>query len=290
MSRPGSGGPLDESMDPRGFTLVELLVSVVVASVLMISIFQVLISNQQVYTVQQQQIQGQQTVRFGLDLMVAELRQVSPAGGDLLAMEADRVSFRAYRAAGLGCDWDGTDLTVAPLGRDFAAGERIFLFVEGATETSADDVWARGTIASIQDTDICPMGAAQGEPQRPAQVVRLQNLSPSPAVADVRSGALLRSFEVFEYGTMQAEDGLTYLGRTELDGDGLPVDVAVPMVGPVRPTGGVVFEFLNGAGAATAVPAEVRSVRITVQTLSGARGPTGQQVQDSLSVVVQMRN
>ncbi len=273
-----------------GFTLVELLVAVVVASVLMVSIFQVLIANQQIYTVQREQIQAQQTVRAGLDVLVSELRQASPAQGDIIGMEADRVRFRAFRGAGLACDWDGTDLTVAPLGRDFSAGDLVFLYVDGDPETAADDQWALGEIASIQDTDICPVDAGQDDPQRPAQVVRLTGLTPSPAVAAVRSGALLRSFEVFEYGLMQGPGNDTFLGRTQLDGSGSPVDVAVPLVGPVRPGSGVVFEYLDGAGEVTAVAQEVRSIRVRVETISGARRPSGAQVQDALSVVVHTRN
>jgi prepilin-type N-terminal cleavage/methylation domain-containing protein len=273
-----------------GFTLAELLVAVIVASVLMISIFQILLANQRIYTVQREQIQAQQTVRFGLDVLVGELRQASPEGGDLLGMEADRVRFRAFRAAGIGCDWDGTDLTVAPLGRDFQAQEAVFLFVEGNPETAADDYWARGSIASLQGEDVCPVGAAQGDPQRRAQVLRLQNLTPAPAVNAVRSGALLRSFEVFEYGSMVGPDGRTYLGRTELDGDGVPVDVAVPLVGPVIPNRGVLFQYLDGNGQPTGTATAVRSIQVTVQTGSPARLFSGEPVRDSLSVVVHTRN
>jgi prepilin-type N-terminal cleavage/methylation domain-containing protein len=60
---------------PRGgFTLVELLIVVVLASFLVMVIYQVLVANSRTYAVNNAQIQGQQMLRAGTDVLFGELR------------------------------------------------------------------------------------------------------------------------------------------------------------------------------------------------------------------------
>src|SRR5690606_3944729 len=86
-----------------GLTIVELLVVAVLGALVVTAAYQVLITNQRTYTAQNAQIQGQQTVRAGLDVLFGELRELSRAGGDVLAIASDSVKVRAGRNFGLVC-------------------------------------------------------------------------------------------------------------------------------------------------------------------------------------------
>ncbi|HUF75760.1 MAG TPA: prepilin-type N-terminal cleavage/methylation domain-containing protein, partial [Longimicrobiales bacterium] len=67
--------------DRRGFTLVELLVVVVLGSLVLMAALQVLITNQRTYAAQNAVITSQQSTRIALEVLVNELRELSPSGG-----------------------------------------------------------------------------------------------------------------------------------------------------------------------------------------------------------------
>ena len=90
----------------RGFTLVELLVVVVLGGLMILAIYQVLITNTRVYAANNAQVQGQQSLRAGLDVLFSELREVSAEEGDIIGMGPDSVTIRASRAFGLVCATD----------------------------------------------------------------------------------------------------------------------------------------------------------------------------------------
>lgn len=271
-------GPRRTGAPRAGFTLVELLVAVVVASMLMAAIFQVLVSNQRIYTVQRDQILSQQTVRSGLQILAMELRELSVPGADLVTMADDEVEFRAQRRFGLACERTSVaplQLRVLPRGERFQAGDVVFVFVEGDPDTPADDRWVEATVSATQPGPPCLPG--QG-----SQLVTLDGVSALDA-GDVRQGAPLRGYETRIYGAIPF-DGATFVGQT------LPSGEEVPFVGPILADGGVLFEYLGADGTQTATAADVRSIRITVRTGTAAGGPSGVEVGDALSTVVHLRN
>ena len=92
-----------KTRDRRGFTLVELMIVAVVGAMVVGATYQILLSSQRAYMIQSAQIQGRQTVRAGVDILFAELRELSRAEGDILTMGSDKIEFRAMRAFGLVC-------------------------------------------------------------------------------------------------------------------------------------------------------------------------------------------
>jgi hypothetical protein len=154
----------------------------------------------------------------------------------------------------------------------------VLVFAEAASGDPSDDYWSRGVIAGTPATGSETCG---GETSRRLEI---DHLTPLPLVGEVDEGTLIRSFRIVGYGLVNL-DGETYLGRFQ---EGNPDGEAI--IGPVAGSDGVRFEYLDLNGDPTTVSTEVRMVRITVRTVSGARDRTGRVIQDSLSVLVNPRN
>jgi type IV pilus assembly protein PilW len=61
-------------MNPRGMTLVELLVALVIASVITAGAYKVVISQAKAYNAQEQVVEFQQSIRIAMDQMVNDIR------------------------------------------------------------------------------------------------------------------------------------------------------------------------------------------------------------------------
>ena len=61
-------------MKERGVTLIELLVTLVISSIVVAGIYRVFIAQTKAYTVQDQVVEIQQTVRGGMDILVRDIR------------------------------------------------------------------------------------------------------------------------------------------------------------------------------------------------------------------------
>ena len=265
-------------------TLVELLIAMVVSTVVMAAIYQILVTNQRVYTVQREQVVGHQTIRAGSEVLFSELRQVSPGDGDLLQLGQTEVTFRAFRGFGLVCDISPSEnrVWVRVVADDFSSDQSLVVFVDGDPDTSADDVWAVGAVSNLQrNSDRCDADAAVI-----ADTLVHRVTSSGLASGDysgIRTGAPLKTFETFTYGAFE-EGGDWYLARRTAGGD------VVPLVGPIEGRDGVRFEYLRGDGTTTTTAAEVRRVQITLRTRSEARDNRGNQVADSVTANVFLRN
>ena len=70
----------------RGFTLVELLIVTVLGTVVLLATLTILVSNQQTLTAVATKLRVYRTLRSGMGILAGELREISPATGDLLVM------------------------------------------------------------------------------------------------------------------------------------------------------------------------------------------------------------
>lgn len=259
-----------------GFTLVELIVVAVLGALLVLATFQVLVTNQRTYTAHGARIQGSQALRGALDVLSAELREISPAGGDLVAMDDDTLQLRAMRAFGVVCHDSirgSMGWRALRVGQWIAGADSVLVFADNDGGDASDDAWIVTRVSSSDTSSSCS-GA-------PAQLLRFPNSA--PFVADsVSSGAQVRAFTHVRYGLIPY-DGEHYVGRQ------IPGGSWTPVVGPIR-AGGLSFAYLDEDGVATTTATDVRQIRITVRTGSDVLDSTGQPVRDSVSTVVHTRN
>ncbi len=99
------------TQDEAGFTVVELLVVSVVGLILVMGVYQILMTQTQVLTRQLERIDARDSSRGAAILLAAELRGAAASGNDLYVIAQDSVVVRSFQATGVMCAWDsvGTD-------------------------------------------------------------------------------------------------------------------------------------------------------------------------------------
>jgi prepilin-type N-terminal cleavage/methylation domain-containing protein len=265
-----------------GFTIVELLVVAVLGSLVVAATYQVLLTNQRTYTAQNAQIQSQQTVRAGLDVLFGELRELSRTGSDIQAFGGDSLKVRAMRKFGLACAVNvgaGT-IDVRKYGTWIEVGDSVVIYAENTTASASDDRWIRGRVTGRDTTVLCNGAAAQ---RLTVPMITTAATSSSPRDT-VRVGASLRSYTHYTYG-LYTIDGQPYLGRKDA-GSTTPV----ALVGPLRSGTGLAFRYLDTLNAVTTTAGNIAQIEVTLRTSSTIRGPNGGYVADSVKTRITLRN
>lgn len=267
-----------------GFSLVELLVVAVLGSMILLAAYSVLVTNQRTYTANAAAVQGQQTVRAGMELLVSELREISPGGGDILRMSADSITIRVMRSAGLICDSiplgqsglaSNPPWKVVPLGDSIEDTDSAWVFASKNLQETDDDTWFRVSI-DVRDND-GDCGGRSGQALRFLGTTMLQ--ADTPTV-----GSVIRTFETYTYG-LGSYDSQPYLVRQQIPGG-----TSAPLVGPLMSGTGLSFAYLDANGTVTSVPADVRQIVVTLRTRQEARNESGVQITDSLTTRIYTRN
>jgi len=275
--------------DRRGFTIVELMIVALLGSLLVMAAYNVLITNQQTYRVQNSKTSAQQSTRAAMDVLFNELREVSSAGGDIIDFGDDFLEVQAMRTVGVVCDVDVSLFGVNPILKarkilsDFEAGDSVVVFADNDEYMTSDDVWIKAQITSIDTTAVCTdLDGVDYEAARMAFTGQTVTF-----LADsVRLGAPLRNYTRYTYGLM-TYGGQPYLGRAEGDGDW------VPLVGPLVGAGGqpgLEFEYFDVNGNVATAAADIEQVVVMLRSYPGADDTRGNPVVASLSTSIYMRN
>lgn len=270
-------------LDRRGMTMIELLVVTILGMVILGAVYQILVTNQRTYTAQSAMVRDQQSLRGGIDLLLGELREVSPSDGDLVSIGDHSVTIRSSRYLGLVCSvlTTGSDPTVlARKVGGYLRGDSARVFFENNPRITGDDVWRTAVVNVIDSTglSVCPTGGT-------AQVVQLEDVEFGSAAStdSITPGALIRNFEHHTYA-LGTYDGQPYL--TQTDGGG----TESPLVGPLRAQDGVEFRYLDRDGNVTGSPANVREIEVTTRTATDNVTAAGGTLQDSLRIRIHTRN
>lgn len=265
----------------EGLTLIELLIVMVLGTFVAGAVYQTLAIQEQSYRATSAMLHDQDALRIGLGVLEAELRETASEGAaiggtDLLTITADSVRFRAPRKLGFVCAAQANDkwVRVWNEGEEFAAGDGVLVFIEGEVTRASDDGWVANTVTSAPSDntgcDTSPTGATDQKVN-----LDLDNLTGVGVGAPVR-GYTETTYGLFQFGT---EWGL---GRLESDGT-----LRLVVGGLAGPGSGLVFEYFDDSGATTTNPANVHSIRITMET---APAPRAEISPSELSSTIYLRN
>ena len=273
---------------PRGFSLVELVVALVLGTVVLGAAGQLYLVTRRFFRLQSSVLEVHEGLRAAMQVLLAEVRELDTSGGDIVAVGPDSISIRATRGVDFVCAPAGTSSGGIVVRNSISSGyrdvdparDRALVFRDGDPGTEDDDAWLDRGIASAGGAADCADGAAGTQ-------FRLVGTLDS-----VWAGAPVRWYERVVYRLYQDEGGAWWLGvRSFSDGGWAALS---PVAGPLLHPAGLRFSYHDTAGAVTADPGRVATVAITLRgagsaVLQGVGGTYGHWV-DSLATVVSLRN
>lgn len=270
---------------------MELLVVAVLGAVIVMAMYEVLATNQRTYSVQNASTQVQRTLRAGASVLYSELREVSPAEGDIVEMSEQEVEVRAMKEFGYVCGIPASSqsnavllsdavLRVREVGRALQQGDSAVVFKDNDPQRTGDDRWGLGVISSRD-----MVGSTCMEDGQNIEVpdVTLQDVAYGAPPDSILLGAPVRAFVHRTYRLEQI-DGERFLVRSEDGGD------VEPLLGPLDSDEGLRFVYLDEDETETTEPDEVRQIVVTLRRTTGARRPDGGYVGDSLTLRIFPRN
>ena len=277
-------------LSTSGFTLVELSIYVMLASVIMGVIVQFMINQSRGYTQQVEIMDARETVRAAAALLTWEFRGLSAAGGDLYTIKSDTVALRSTLATGVVCgERDPLEPKFGPadtfplygitgrVGQIFTtADDSAMVYLSGSeqwVELNLTDQW--DPIGS--KIPFCAWG--MGSSNRPDVVVEIVG-----DTAGIRVGAPWTAFRRVEYGIYE-DGGLWWLGR-KVGNAGSYEKLTGPLLSPTD--GGFVLSYLDDAGNTTTDPTDVAKVQIEIRSESTGLD-RGEARRDSIQVTVWLR-
>ena len=275
----------------RGVTLAETLVATVLAGVVVAALYGVVLRAQRLSRAQPQILDVQRGVRAVALLLPAELRELDPSDGDIVALSDTAVTVKAARAHGIVCgepDVAGGRVTVSDrLLYSFravdATRDSVLLFREGDTLVATDDRWLRAGVTGA-GTAACPDGAPG---------TRL-TVTPAGGTADlegVHAGAPLRTFEMVRYRLYEDGSHAWWLGLQTHSG---AWSATTPLAGPLRARDGLRFAFVDAGGLPTGSAPAVRRILLSVRGRSrraiDVAGRRAGPFEDSVFTSVSLRN
>ena len=248
----------------RGFTLVEILVALVLMGIVTGAIFKLLHGTQRITVAQAEQADLQSDIRAGSLVVPNELRELNTfvggtvAQNDVLLAQDNKIRYRAMRGLGFVCEAAAAGATTLRIARGTwtglrtpdAARDDIYVFDDGVPEESADDQWRQVAMANVQSTNTCANGDF--------------TLTTAALPAAVSVNMPVRMFEVMELELYTSPtDGQLWLGARSFSAG----EAMQPVLGPLA-ADGFHLDYLDANGNDTAVPANIKSIRVTIAGLT----------------------
>lgn len=273
------------SQSRRGFTIVELLISMMLGLLVLGAVYQLMITQSAGYAKQRELADVRETARSATTLLSWDLRHAAAGGSGIVAMTPNSITLRSIRGVGVICAKHPT-LPRYALWR--TAGK-----IESAAEDSAlilqlgRDRWQRANVTSVGTPAAMGITACAwpGAPA-PDVVIQLAVNSKSDTI-NIKVGAPFRAYRRIEYSQYPV-DGRWWLGRK--------VGAAASyeqLTGPLLPATGLSFTYFDTLGAVTAIPAAVGTVAFSLnaESYKKVRTSTGlfAYQRDSLNTKVLLR-
>ena len=302
-----------------GFTLVELLCSIVLMTLVGGSIVVLMLRQQRFYSSTNEQLETRQQIRQAAGMLPAALRGISSAGGDIYAMTDSSLEFRSVFGSSVACALEGKGVWVSTVpvnlrkqsaltawSAEPAVDDSLAVYDDSTSAAETDDAWRFHRITSVTRrtgnlSDGCPTSSLLVEPGDVTGVNPSYKLTVSPLLSTtVTVGAAMRFFRRVHYSLYRASDGQWYLGYYDCQPNRTPVCNPIqPLAGPFQAyapgaTSGVQFAYYDSTGTATTSPGDVARISLVARG-QGAMllRPTGfgaSEFRDSLRVEVGLRN
>jgi prepilin-type N-terminal cleavage/methylation domain-containing protein len=283
----------------RGFTLVEILISIVIMGLVTGSIYTLLNTTQRVSRAQAERTELQSNIRSGTIIVPAELREIAVTTGggvpknDIISMSATSIRYRAMRGFGYTCQAPTTGQIILFGGSKFsgyrtpvANRDSAYVFIEGAdADHGTDDSWLAVPITGVNTAaNACPGGAAS---------ITLTVNPLVPGLDKAFSYAPVRTWEEMILQLYVDGSGESWLGAQSVSTAG---DAMQPVLGPLTSADGFGLTYLDSTGVATAATDKVRSIQVTLKGLTDQAITQGTSAhglanrRDSLVTQVTLRN
>jgi prepilin-type N-terminal cleavage/methylation domain-containing protein len=275
----------------RGFTLVELIVALVLGTVVLSAVGQALVVTQRFFRLQASVLEVREGLRAATQVLSAELRELDPSGGDIVALGSDSISIRATRGLEFVCAPPDPAAGRIAVRSSLSSGyrdvdparDRALVLREGDPTTQDDDTWLDLGIASAGGSTTCSDGAAATELRLTGAVGALDSVGP---------GAPVRWYERVVYRLYADETGAWWLGVRGWSGGAWAA--LSPVAGPLRHPSGLELSYYDASGTATAEPTQVVRIALAIRGVGSAllQSVGGKQGRwsDSLATVVFPRN
>jgi prepilin-type N-terminal cleavage/methylation domain-containing protein len=271
--------------DSRGFTMIEVIVSLVVGMIVLGSVVQLLIVQGRGYRKQREQVDVRETAREAAGLLSWDLRQAAVAGSSFAVMGSNAVTIRAFRGLGTVC---AKHALLARYGLWKTGGniqatvdDTALVYQIGRGQWNKLKITAVGTPAAMGVTACAWPGA------RPPDMVVEFAVTATTDTSYIKVGAPLRTFRRVQYAEYQ-QNNRWWLGRKV--GAAASYELLTgPLLAPA--SNGLAFTYYDTLGAVTANPAAVGSVAFTLRTESFKNTiSTGSQYEhDSVTTKVAVR-
>ncbi len=302
-----------------GFTLVELLIALVLFGIIMASLMTMLVRQQGFYRSAEGLMNARGQLRQLLGVLPADLRGVSPAGGDIYAMSDHLLEIRSTFGSSIMCRRDSSTAFVVPPtslanGNGLTAwltqpavGDSMMIFDEGATGGPADDSWKAYTILTItavHGVNGCTVASGLVSASDTSKSsYRIMLAAAGKLDTNIVVGAPIRFFRRAHYELYQATDNLWYLGYYDcLSSRGTPCNSLQTLSGPYLPyvsstSSGLLFSYYDSTGATltanVANAAKVASILVKTYAQTAQVNINGMATgtrTDSMSMSVGLRN
>ena len=275
------------SRSRRGFTLIELMLSLIMVLVVSGALHRLVFSTQRLSRAQAARIAVQSSMRGAVLVVGNELRELSTVVGgsgtenDLLSLGASAISYRGMRGFGYTCQLLGPGVLRLSRGsftgyRDPQPGRDSVLVYAPGLRSPADSSWIPMAITKVSTTEPC---AGESAPAITLTAVA------SPALGPIPAGAPVRVYELMELASYRS-DGQWWLGMRSLTS----AEAIQPLFGPLAENG-FRLDYADAFGLATAVPGAVRSIGLALQGIGSVPDPaSGIPVVEHLSTRILLRN
>lgn len=282
-------------MRDRGFTLVELIVSLGLTGVVTVAVGSVFVTGLRTYTRQIELAQVRANLRTAMATVTRELRGLDagdPLGSDIAEMQRSSLIYRATRSTYFLCTVPNVSTSTVTVWQQPHAGLRqiepgrdsLLLFAENDAAIPADNSWLPAALSSVTAGGFCPGG-------EPGFRLVVRGVS-KHELGGLRRGAVVRGYQMTKILLYSDAQGRSWVGLREWR-PGSGWSITQPILGPVA-RDGLLFDYFDANGGLATSPAAIARIAVKVvgvgyQRAVGGAGPVTL-VRDSLVIHVGLRN